>query len=465
MPTGSAVCRTRPSWANRIGLIKVDDLGNGSGIFLGWETARPANYQNTIHYNIYYSDTRLTVFDEGPKAVTVEKYCTIYLAAPGNVYYFAVRAAEFDSSFDISKMPQMGVHLYAYPDDTELAEDLASYAGHGGVDGYAIPVDDVTGYPDSGELLIGTEILHYTSVDRANSTFLVPDSGRGYTESSIDAHFTGDTVSMWTGVQDGNTIIRQGIATWFNQTPRNEDAIGEANVAADGYRAILEDLVTTDLSANDENWQESFSSYDFTGYHRPSLQSTFSGDCVGSYVGGEFNGSRGFFLNDRNLARLDTLLQVSGEPVVLLRRLWAGKKCVCFGLRREHQRTRCDKCYGVGFEGGYTRFINSRAISERSSNTDGNILIRVEPYTNDLKIEQYQGLTQPDELSCWTISVPTLKDRDVVVRFDQDGVEEYRYEILQVTRNKILMNEIGRQTFTMRKLDKTDIIYTFDTSL
>ena len=109
------------------------------------------------------------------------------------------------------------------------------------------------------------------------------------------------------------------------------------------------------------------------------------------------NGERGFFFQDRNLARLDSMLQVTGEAVVLLRRKWTGKRCKCIGLRREHARTRCDRCFGTGFDGGYNRFINTRAISERFVNTQGLILIRIHPFSDDLKIEDGQGLTQPSE--------------------------------------------------------------------
>lgn len=456
----SVVCRTPPSWVRRIGITRIEDLGSGSGIFIAWEEARPHNYLHPLHYNIYYSTSRLSVFSEGPKATTAERSVSVYLNDPGTVYYFAVRATEYSIHFDLEQMEQIGVHTYSYPDAVYLTEDL-DIASH---DGYSIPVDSVEGFPEVGELLIGTEVLYYAGIDRVNNEFIVPDDGRGYESTNIDQHREGAAVTFWGGVTEENTIIRQGIATWHQQVPRNLDAIGETNVGADGYRTISEDLVTTDLSASEEN-NEDFSAFDFCGYHRPSLQSTFSGDCVGSYVGGEFNGSRGLFLNDRNLARLDTMLQTSGEPVVLLRRKWTGVKCSCFGLRREHQRTRCPLCYGTGFSGGYDRYINTRPISERWVNTEGYILIRVYPYTDDLKIEQSQGLVQPVELQCWTIAIPTIKDRDIIIRFDEDFVEEFRYEVLNTNRNKILMNSVGSQTFVAKRLDKTDVIYTYDTSI
>lgn len=456
----SVVCRTRPSWTNLIGITKIDDLGNGSGIFIGWTTARPADYTNSIRYNIYYSDTRMGVFDNPPKAITAEEYCTIYIDDPGTVHYFAVRATETDSNFDISQMPQLGVNLYAYPDATELTEDLAFESD----DGYNIPVLDTTGFPDEGELQIGTEVLYYSSVDRVNNIFIVPSDGRGYESTNINQHREGASVYLWRGVEDRNSVIRQGIATWHNQVPQNVDAIGEVNVDGDGYKSVNEDIITTDLEYADDNYSD-FSAYDFCGYHRATPEETFNGSCVGSYVGGEFNGSRGFNLAERTFARLEVQLQTTGIPAVLLRRKWAGKRCKCFGLRREHARSRCDSCYGTNFEGGYTRYVNTRPISESFINTEGFIMVRVEPYNNDLQIQQNQGLVQPDELSCWTLSIPTVKDRDIIILYNADFVEEFRYEILSVTRNYLFLQNVGKQSFTMRKLDRTDMVYTYDTSI
>jgi len=205
-----------------------------------------------------------------------------------------------------------------------------------------------------------------------------------------------------------------------------------------------------------------FPAFDFKGYHRPSLQATFSGQCVSSYLGGEFNGLRGFNFQDRNLARLDAMLQVTGEPVILLRRKWIGRRCKCLNLRREHQRTRCDRCFGTGFEGGYDRFDNTRSISELFVNDCGFILIRVHPHVDDLDLKMDQGLTQDTAPTAWTITYPALKDRDIIIRFAEDRIEEFRYEITDVTRNRLFFSQSGKQEFRMRRLDKTDILYTFE---
>lgn len=454
--TINAACRTPPSFIHRIGLRHVEEIGNGIGVGLAWEEARPADSNYQVFYNIYYADTRFDVFLE-PKQITADRSVVINIPS-GNVYYFAIRATEFDTDVDITEMEQVSANTYQYPESQTLLVDLEESA-----DGYRVAVSNTDGFPSQGELLIGTELLRYTSIDAVNNEFVVPDSGRAINSTNVSAHYSGDTVELWHGIEDGNTIIRQGIGSWHNQVPRDTDAIGEYNVDPDGYRANNEDIVTTDLGSTEDN-TEDFSNYDFCGYHRPSLQALFSGQCQNTYVGGEFNGGRGLFFRDRNLARLDTQLQVTGEKVILLKRKWTGKRCKCMGFRREHQRTRCGQCYGTGFSEGYDRYLNPRAISESFVNTRGFILVRTYPFKDDLEIKYDQGLIQPSEITAWTITVPAIKDRDIIIRFNEDGTEEFRYEILNVTRSKLLFGEVGRQDFIMRRMEKTDIIMTYDIS-
>jgi hypothetical protein len=453
--TQTVGCRPKPSWVRNLGLRLVQDVGNGTGVQLAWEEARPSDFNQQVHYNIYFSDTRFNVFSR-PSGITTARDVIVNIPV-GNVNYFAIKATEFDTDFDISELAQISEDVFQYPPLQTLLNDLPASQ-----DGYVIEVSDVSGYPSTGELLIDTEIIRYSSVDTINNEFVVSVNDRAITLTTLATHDIGTTVEFWKGIEDGNTVIRQGLAAYHQVTPRNVAQIGQVNVDADGYRAANEDVITTDLSASDTNTSD-FPNFDFTGYHKPSLQSTFSGDCVNSYVGGEFNGGRGLFFQDRNLARLDAMLQVTGEGVVLLRRKWTGKRCKCIGLRREHARTRCDRCFGTGFDGGYDRFINARGISERFTNAQGFILIRIHPFSDDVKIEGSQGLIQPSELTAWTITFPTLKDRDFIVRFNEDGTEEFRYEVLDVTRNKLLFGQSGKQEFRMRRHDKTDVIYQFDT--
>jgi hypothetical protein len=450
-------CRSRPAWEFYIGLRNVEDVGNGMGLRLSFGKAIPSSSDQLVHYNVYLSDTRFGVFEGEPQAITTEQQVIVNVD-PGKLKYFAVRATEFvPSEFDLTDLVQIGIDLYQYPDTLILQNDIDAY-------GATLNVGNTNGYPEKGFLLVDTEILQYSVKD--GTAFFVEDTERGAFVTFIDTHLAGAEVKLWHGIEEQNTVIFEETAAWHQEwgIPREVGEIGQLNVDADGYRSAATDLLTTDLSASDQN-TEDFPSYDYKGYHRPSLQATFSGDCVNSYVGGEFNGSRGFFFQDRNLARLDALLQVTGEPLVLLRRKWTGKRCRCMGLRREHPRTRCKYCFSVGFDGGYDRYVNTRPISERSSNTSGFILARVYPYTDDLELVSAQGARQPVELTAWTINIPTLKDRDFVVRFNEDGTEEFRYEVLDVNRNKLFFGQSGKQEFRMRRHDKTDIIYQFDTDI
>jgi hypothetical protein len=52
--------------------------------------------------------------------------------------------------------------------------------------------------------------------------------------------------------------------------------------------------------------------------------------------------------------------------------------------------------------------------------------------------------------------VPTIKTRDIIVLFDQDGNEEFRYEVADVTRNNTILGLNGGQhlkAFRIRKFD------------
>ena len=90
------------------------------------------------------------------------------------------------------------------------------------------------------------------------------------------------------------------------------------------------------------------------------------------------------------------------------------------------------------------------------------ILVRIEPYVENVKLESGQGLTQSAiDVNAWTLAVPTLHNRDIVIRYGIDGQEEYRYECLEVTRNKTFFGQSGSQKFKMKRLDKTDPCYQF----
>ena len=120
-------CLSKPYWEFYVGLRMVEDVGNGTGLKLSWGRAIPNDDDNIIHYNIYYSDSRFGVFDSWPQAITTEQEVVINVD-PGKLYYFAVRATEFDpEEFDITELTQIGTDVYQYPEEIELLSDIDAY--------------------------------------------------------------------------------------------------------------------------------------------------------------------------------------------------------------------------------------------------------------------------------------------------------------------------------------------------
>ena len=83
----------------------------------------------------------------------------------------------------------------------------------------------------------------------------------------------------------------------------------------------------------------------------------------------------------------------------------------------------------------------------------------------DLKLGPHSHLEQQYEPSCWTLPSPAVRDRDLVVRFDFNDDVEYMYEVLDVTKDKLFYRHYTRQRFRLKRLDKTDVVYTFPYSL
>src|SRR5574337_535546 len=149
-------CRTTVTWIHRIGLVRTEDMGNGMGVALFWQDAAPTSTTTIVHYNIYYADNRLDVLDSIPVAITTEKFAIVNVP-PGNEQFFTVRATEFDTDdFYITELVQIGQGLYQYPESQTMLNDIDAYGG-------TIQVADNSEYPSKGFLLIGTEVLQYTS--------------------------------------------------------------------------------------------------------------------------------------------------------------------------------------------------------------------------------------------------------------------------------------------------------------
>jgi hypothetical protein len=227
----------------------------------------------------------------------------------------------------------------------------------------------------------------------------------------------------------------------------------------DGYHQVNKDLLSTDLSAADAA-NVTFPMYDYAGYHRTDPVQILNGTCIGSYIGGEmgcidgygnYNILRGLSLQDQNTQRQDILLSVTGRNAVLLRRVNTGITCACYLPSSENQDDRCPLCYGTKFVFGYEQYFNPRS-------SDGRIKVRPGPTAENLK--RYEaGLESEFPLDLWTLTVPTIKTRDVLILFDQDDNEEFRYEVADVTRNNTILGLDGGQHLKVFRVRKFDPIY------
>ncbi len=228
----------------------------------------------------------------------------------------------------------------------------------------------------------------------------------------------------------------------------------------DGYKQITKDLLTSDLSGSDA-YNEDFNSYDYNGWHRTDPLKILSGECVGSYMSGEqfcadgYGGVgrmlRGVPIQERILQRQEMLLSMTGEPVVLLRRVRTGIVCKCVTPTNDYPDDRCPFCLGGKFVLSYEQYFNPRR-------SDGRIMVRFSPAEEDVKMQD-AGLESELTTECWTMTVPTIKDRDILVRFDQDDNEEFRYEVLTVNRNRTVMRLESAQRMRVQRIRKYDKAY------
>jgi hypothetical protein len=299
-------------------------------------------------------------------------------------------------------------------------------------------------------------------------------SGRGYngtiaTEHLIDGyngyHYRDPNVtSVLIGSEETNDKV-------FECWSRFDIRGGSPFLVVDGYRQKTLDILTTDLSVADAA-NANFPAYSFSGYNRTDPVMVMNGTCLGSYIGGTYGCSndgyygglgpiRGISMQDQSEQRLEVLLSVTGEQCCLLKREWTGITCKCQLPYNEYPQNRCTECYGTGKVVGYTQYFDNRYSNSK-------IYVRFSPVVDDL-VATDAGMESTMAPECWTLSVPTVKDRDVIVRFDQAGNAEYRYEILNVTRNRLFLALEGMQKFALVRIRKTDPIYQipvfYDTSM
>ena len=452
-----------------LGLRLAKDNGIGTEVQLEWVSGYPNDENNVVFYNIYVSTNRDLVFDGYPDFIVTDIGATVGGLSPGDTHFFGIRAAEFDPLvFTTSGMAMAGEDMFFYPVGALI-------------DGYIEPTSMIItsnttdGFPTSGILIVDTELIRYSSKSYSPVGFVVYPEGRGYVGTVATGHYDSTKITLYPGREEANTIIALATPTFQKPNYSLTYVLGDG-YGADGYRDGYDgyafydgylrfkqesiDSLTSDGTNNNESG--AFSRFDYCGSWRAkSPQSFMQGQCGPSYFGGaqvriDDDGYRHLVkvpnTTTHMLQREEMLLESTGEPFVLLRRMWTGMRCSCFMLRREHADARCPMCYGSGFVQGYIQFFNPRRSDRR-------ILIRIDPATDDLNIVDRGGFEPMYEPDGWTMPFPQIKDRDVLIRFNENNTEAWRYEVLNVTRNKVLFTQMGAQKIKIKRMPKTDIIY------
>lgn len=440
------------------GLISTSSTGDGYTIHLKWTIAYASTRGHKVAYNIYMSTVEDTVFSEGPKFISIDGSTSadIFELTPGQLYFFAVRAVEYDTTiYDVTQLP-IAFSGLVVPPQTLLRANITSTS-------LTIPSLDVETFPNHGVVQLGYELINYLSIDAVNNNLVLSNViQRGFFSTNARQHHT-DGYDGYNTIFPANITFSMGreeLNTRVFQCQSRFEYPSYQFTLTDGYHQVTKDLLTTDLAGSDA-FNEPFPTYDYAGWHRTNPVDLLTGVCVGSYIGGEmfcadgYSGVgrvvRGLNFQDQNNQREEVLLNVTGEPVVLIKRSRTGITCSCFQPSSEYADDRCPKCYGTKFVMGYQQFFNPRR-------SDGRILVRFSPADDDLVMNE-GGLESTFTTDCWTLTVPTVKDRDIIVRFDEDGNEEFRYEILYVNRNKTLVGLQGAQKFRVQRIRKYDPAY------
>lgn len=459
---------------NFSGLKKADSNGDGYSVALTWFSAYPSNKTNKVGINIYYSLDKDKIFEEGAKYVYLgtSNTITIFGFNPGESYYFAIRPIEYNPSnnpFDIIDGEYND--LKQYP-SSMLSSDINSTT-------LTIPVLDAGIFPNSGVVLIGSELIRYSSktdlpgMQKLNAS----ERGANYTiarSHTVDGYDGGIT---WTGVRAGPAYYIPGEDAGWDVIILCQSRFEYPNfayTAADGYRTnkyayteiqgnlnpIEKDLLNTNLQASDE-YNKNFRMYDYVGYHRPDPKKLVAGGCIGSYSGGEMYCHdsntgvdmviRGISVQERMNQREEMLLRLTGSNTVLLKRMTTGIRCSCMTANIQYPDDRCPMCHGQGFAQSYFQYFNLRE-------SDGRIRVGFDPIKEDIKLVD-AGMDSENTSGAWTLTVPTINDRDVLIKYNQVDEEEWRYEVLSVTRTNTLLNLQGNQKLDIQRINRTDPIY------
>lgn len=468
----------RPQWFDprKIGLEQAIDFGDGSTVELRWDYATVPPGFSTTYYQIYKSNELQSIYNR-PLFLTTANEAMITGVTPKEGFYYGVRATYFLADFTTAGMTEPAPGLFAVPEPTVLVNNLMQGALG------PIQVASTAGFPSSGLLRVGHEIMKYSSLTPTSFTISARDVFALAWTEDLSA---GAEVEMFRGIDDANSYFWRLNTSW--------DGYGLAALPLepgdgywgfgylqdpDGYRNFPIAQQNEDHSIQDED-AETAEPFDYCGLRSSDQSQVLSGDFCGpktphgsgTYHGNSMLGQAGGIdLYEGNLQRQEMLLGITGEPFVLLRRKWTGKVCPRISHRTEHPEARCSLCYGTSFEGGYDRYINTRRLRPAEENPNGFINLRVGPYQDELDLVDSRGFsTEKTDLTGWTTAVPTIRDRDILIRYVFDyetGLvrEEFRYEVITVRRNRIALGKDGSQHLTLKRLNPTEEIYKYTVNI
>lgn len=444
-----------PEYVN-VGTDAVTALGDGQTINVKWFQAVPTDGYK-VAYHIYYSTAKERVFYDGVKYISIDGSLEANLIdlTPGQEYFIAVRPVEYSPlTTTLTTLPIAYDNLRVYPTSLLRSNMTATQL--------TVPLLDVTGFPVTGIVKVGIELIQYLSVDAFNNDLVLSSfTQRGVSNSHARIHHTDgyDGYFTWDPMVSFFVLTESRMFDRIYSCQARYEYPNYAYKTADGYHQVTKDLLSTDLSASEET-NLVFPTYDYAGYHRTDPVQLLNGTCVGSYIGGEMGcidqyGNvqilRGMSLQDQNNQRQELLLTVTGRPAVLIKRNNTGITCSCYLASGENPDDRCPKCHGTKFVIGYEQFFNPRR-------SDGRIMVRVSPADEVTKVYE-AGLESEFTVDIWTLAAPIVKNRDVLILFDQDNNEEFRYEILSVNRNNTINGLMGGQKMRAQRIRKTDPAY------
>lgn len=456
----------RPTWENHLkpGIYRATDLGLGRSIEIEWGPATPPLGQSKIYYNVYYNSDLDSLFDY-PQAITDQETVIVPNLRSGDGYFFGVRATYYPENLDFDEFTEISENLYELPQSTVVAEFSGSYLS---TDTGPMVVNSTSAFPSSGYIKVNDEIMTYGSTTPA--TFII-DQRDYFDRDNLQDHINGSVVRLFRGVESTTHNYFRAVPTWDGSgngpwlSPDGYEVPGSMQ-DEDGYRVWKTDILNEDHS----DFEEAYDDVDERsrcGLRSADFYQHLTGQGTNTYHGGGQNGVIGINLNTENIQREEFLLAHTGKPFTLLRLKTTGRQCPKFSLRHEHSHERCGLCYGTRFLGGYDKYVNQRNWFPGRTNVHGTIPLRVAPYKNDLPLLAERGLAQVDQLTAWGMPIPIIKKRDILIGYILDEnrdiiQEEFRYEVVSVTRNQILFGFEGKQEMLLRKLDHDNIVYTID---